>query len=318
MQACVMSSFVGSLELTEKLATALPDKVIPAFGIHPWFCHSFYLGSDRPDKVTHYRSLFADPDGDGPHPELTDSLLEALPPLQSLDSHLASLRSHLARWPDAVVGEVGIDRSFRIPKLDQGASSSSNNRKLTTIRTPIAHQLAVFEAQLDVAVELRRNVSVHAVQAQGELEAVLKRLDEKWGDRFTGSVRQTRKQKAEAKNHARSGVAPAESHRGIHLDIHSPLISTQTLLSLHKRYPSSLFFSFSTTICGRSPRLNDLIAATPDDRLLIESDWNGPSGMERAMWEVLGRVCEAKGWTKEEAVERLARNWDRFMWKTDA
>lgn len=315
-----MSSFIGSLELTAKLATALPQKVTPAFGIHPWFCHALYVGEAAPERISHYRALFTRSEAgvEAAHPELTDALLAALPPLLSLDSHLASLRGHLSRWPTAVVGEIGVDRSFRIPKLDEGSSSAADKRRLTSIRTPVSHQLAVFEAQLDVAVELGRNASVHAVQGQGELEAVLKRLDEKWGERFTGPQRQTRKERAEAKNNRRSGTAPTQSPRGIHIDIHSPLISTQTLTNLHRRYPNSLFFSFSTTICGRSPRLNDLISATPDDRLLIESDWNGPEGMEGAMWEVLGRVCEAKAWRQDEAVERLAANWRRFMWEEEA
>ena len=50
---------------------------------------------------------------------------------------------------------------FRIP-LDYFASP----RHLTTITIPLAHKMTILEAQIEVAVELGRNISMHSVKSQ--------------------------------------------------------------------------------------------------------------------------------------------------------
>lgn len=62
-----------------------------------------------------------------------------------------------------------MDRAFRIPFQPYGAPQP---RQLSPFTVPLDHQLAILEAQLDLAVELRRNVSMHNVkstQATGDL-----------------------------------------------------------------------------------------------------------------------------------------------------
>lgn len=77
-----------------------------------------------------------------------------------LDNVLQELRQNLEAFPNAMLGEVGLDRSFRIP-YDYDASP----RKLSSLTVPIAHQLVVLQAQIDLAVELGRNISLHSVKA---------------------------------------------------------------------------------------------------------------------------------------------------------
>ena len=87
-----------------------------------------------------------------------------------------------------MLGEVGLDRSFRIPTAGGHIAPHSmppledgSERFITysELKTPIAHQLAVLEAQLDVAVKRRRNASVHCVAAQGTLVTLLAKMQQK-------------------------------------------------------------------------------------------------------------------------------------------
>jgi Tat protein secretion system quality control protein TatD with DNase activity len=78
-----------------------------------------------------------------------------------------------------MLGEVGLDRIFRGP-IDYFAQQ----RELTPFVIPLAHQLVVLEAQLDLAVELGRNVSVHSVKSQLNTMELLDRMAKKHGDRW--------------------------------------------------------------------------------------------------------------------------------------
>lgn len=105
-------------------------------------------------------------------------LLPALSDPISLHESIEIQREFLVEFPRAMVGEVGLDRSARIPYSQEG----ENQKRLSPFKTPIDHQVAVLEAQLDVAVELRRNISFHSVDAQGITVDILKRMKQKHGD----------------------------------------------------------------------------------------------------------------------------------------
>jgi Tat protein secretion system quality control protein TatD with DNase activity len=75
-----------------------------------------------------------------------------------------------------MLGEVGLDRVFRIP-LDYFASP----RHLTTFTIPLAHQVAILEAQIEVAVELGRIISVHSVKSQQATLELLGKMKRKSG-----------------------------------------------------------------------------------------------------------------------------------------
>jgi Tat protein secretion system quality control protein TatD with DNase activity len=79
----------------------------------------------------------------------------------------------------------------------------------------------------------------------------------------------------------------------------------------HPEY-RNVFFSFSTAINQRSPRLRANIAAVADDRVLVESDSSSSIGAPERLWDVTGIVAEVKGWTAEEAVAHLERNWRAY------
>jgi Tat protein secretion system quality control protein TatD with DNase activity len=104
---------------------------------------------------------------------LLPTLLDPIP----LNEIISELRSNLSQFPHAMLGEVGLDRAFRVP-YDYDASP----RELTHFHIPIEHQTRILEAQLALAVELKRNVSVHSVKAQQATVDLLTRMSQKHGD----------------------------------------------------------------------------------------------------------------------------------------
>ena len=110
-------------------------------------------------KEDHYRRLFS-PQLDGSDQLEKENLFEKallhLPDPVPLASCLDSIRGHFEEFPAAMLGEVGLDKSARIP-IDPRAEE----RRLSPFLLPFEHQLVVLEAQLNVAVEMKRNISLH-------------------------------------------------------------------------------------------------------------------------------------------------------------
>jgi Tat protein secretion system quality control protein TatD with DNase activity len=104
------------------------------------------------------------------------TLLPSLPEPRPFAEVLAEVRENLTAFPNAMVGEVGLDRAFRVP-VDYHATP----RILTSFSIPLEHQLAVLEAQLELAVELGRNISIHSVKAQQATIDLLARMKKKHG-----------------------------------------------------------------------------------------------------------------------------------------
>ena len=72
-----------------------------------------------------------------------------------------------------------MDRVFRVP-FDYYASP----RRLTSFTIPVEHQLAILEGQLELAVELGRNVSMHSVKSQQVTVELLARMKKRFGERW--------------------------------------------------------------------------------------------------------------------------------------
>lgn len=96
-----------------------------------------------------------------------------------LSDVISEMRANLTDFPDAFVGEVGLDRIFRVP-LDYFAE----RRVLTPFTISIDHQTAILEAQIDLAVELGRSISIHSVKSQLNTVQVLDKMAKKHGDRW--------------------------------------------------------------------------------------------------------------------------------------
>ena len=186
---CAMSCTPVDQPLVRDLARAYPNKVVPAFGqhahtlllvfyliaepgYHPLF--SYWISIEPSStKEEHYRRLFSPTDE---QQKIFDKLLLRLPDPIPLSDILAELRRNLDAFPQAMLGEVGLDRVARVP-IEYGATRG----ELTPFMVPLEHQLAVLESQIDLAVELGRNVSMHSVKVTQVTMDLLSRMCQRHG-----------------------------------------------------------------------------------------------------------------------------------------
>lgn len=307
---------------------------MPCFGWHPWFSHQMFdenaydnvtsLSNDQ--KIAHYRSVLT--------PQSDDKdFLSSLPDPRPFSQFIEQTRSYLQRFPLALIGEVGLDKGFRIPedwlpgeKKDRDDSltpGGREGRKLSPYRVSMDHQRSVLLAQLRLAGEMGRACSVHGVQAHGVVFAT---LAETWKG-HEKKVLSKKEQKREAiaqKNNAAPedsqdepeevGGKPYPPRICLHSYSGSPEYIKQYT---NPAIPADIFFSFSSVINFSTPaaaKSEEAIKAVPDERLLIESDLHmAGDRMDGYLEEIVRKICDIKGWSLEEGVNKLGENWKRFV-----
>ncbi|KAK5109615.1 hypothetical protein LTR62_006852 [Meristemomyces frigidus] len=314
-------------------------KIVPAFGWHPWFSYQMYEESSfdgavsltGEQKVQHYQRVLT------PKPDDRDFLL-SLPEPRPFAAYLARTRDYLIRYPLALIGEVGLDRSFRLPvpetpaqeaQREQGLTPGGREgRQLSPYRVPLDHQRKILLAQLRLAGEMRRAVSVHGVAAHG---AVFDALAETWKGHEKHVPSKRERRRAEAANHAEA-TAPDGTEAQIsappseplpcppRVCLHSFSGPAETVkMYIDPQVPCEVFFSFSTTIntWSENPdggKVEAAVRAVPDDRILIESDLHTAGDrMDDYLAEIIRKLCEVRGWEVEEGVRILGANWRKFV-----
>ncbi|KAI7335478.1 Metallo-dependent hydrolase [Hortaea werneckii] len=316
-------------------------KLVPAFGWHPWFSHQMfdeaeYEGASTltpEQKVSHYQEVLTPKSDDR-------EFLLALPDPRPFRDFIGQTKEYLRRYPLALVGEVGLDRSFRIPEAwlpeqaqqrdDSLTPGGREGRRLSPYKVSIDHQRKVLLAQLHLAGEMQRAVSVHGVAAHGLVHDT---LAETWkGYEKKGQSRKERKKAAEATGAVQADTA--DCGESLQPETPKPYPPRVCLHSFSgpaetvKQYtashvPCEVFFSFSTTINAWADRDSDrpktgkveaAVLQVPDDRILIESDLHtAGERMDHYLAEIIIKICEVKGWELEDGVKRLGENWRRFM-----
>ncbi|KAF9650531.1 Metallo-dependent hydrolase [Thelephora ganbajun] len=298
---CAMSARTRDQPLVRELATRCPDKVIPAFGYHPWWAHQIALTKPE-SKRKHYESLLLSSSPSEEDLAAFEKVLENQPEPRLFDDILLEVRKNLSDFPSALVGEIGLDRPVRIP-YDYDATP----RVLSQFTIPFEHQLKIFEAQLELAVELKRNVSMHSVRAHDATMQVFERIAEKFGDKFWD----------------------------VSVDLHSCGASAQMWKEFERKF-CNVFISPSTIHNTRSENYKKLVETVSPKRLLIESDYYTISDLTSQTIKMLNTVSEIKGWPIEQewideedtdgvntrpkipeeewgAVRRLESNWKAFL-----
>ena len=278
---CAMSTRPDDQSLVVDFAAENPHVVVPFYGYHPWYSHLFFISSE----TAHYTSILK------PCPP-TD-FLEHLPTPISWTQTLLELRKRLESNPRAQIGEIGMDKSFRLPTHLNG-----ERKGLSPYKTSAEHQSRMFVDQVRLAMELSRAVSVHSVQCHGILFQLLQSL---W---------------SELPTHATNPEATTGIHRKPRICIHSASIPPETLRQyISPSVPWRVYFSFSMAINSRYGRkLVELIWATPEDRILIESDWHSEGKMRRRQLVDIARVViHVKQWDTNKGIDILERNFRAFV-----
>ncbi|KAF2849661.1 Metallo-dependent hydrolase [Plenodomus tracheiphilus IPT5] len=297
------------------------ERIVPCFGWHPWFAHQMYIPDDETNtsttdppkpltgdaKLTHYQSVLQ-PSHPNPSPEDLQTL-HSLPDPTPFSLFLTQTRAHLASHPYALIGEIGLDRSFRIPTPWSTTSSiwetrnheltlgGREGRHLTPFRCAPQHQKRIFQLQLRLAGEMGRAVSVHGVQAHGVL---LEAMRELWVgyEKKVLSKRERKRRGYDDESVASVSTLEDTNNNNTHttkqqqtLESNPPPFPPRICLHsysgppthlkqyLHPSIPSQIYISFSTAI-NLSDALHDptppsfeaVVRAVPDHMLLVESD----------------------------------------------
>ena len=303
--------------------------IIPAFGWHPWFSHQVFVDEkgNRSSKLDHYRKAIS------PSPVNAD-FVATLPDPRPLSTLLHQTRNYLQQYPYAIVGEVGLDRAFRIPGYETAngyerdpalTPGGREGRRLSEYRVDMQHQRRILKAQLDVAAEMQRAVSVHGVGAHG---LVFETLKETWRghERRTLSKRERKRKGNIDAEHGLVELSEADkqsSHSGNpkpfppRICLHSYSGPADTMRQyLHPSVPAIIFFSFSHLVNFSTPssKAVSVIQAVPDDKILAESDLHAAGEkMDGLLEDVIRKICQIKGWTLEDGMKQLHLNWLHFI-----
>lgn len=347
---------------TQPVGNALPQRVIPSFGWHPWFSHQLYddilLGKaeatfdptaqDRKaQKRQHYNAVLS------PSPESKDDegFIDELPDPQPLSGLIAQTRTYLEAHPYALVGEIGLDKAFRLPSHgpamdDEMTPGRRNGQRLSPYRVNMDHQRRIFIAQLNLAGEMGRPVSVHGVQAPGILFDTLKSTFKGHEKRIV--TNRERKKIAPNVDEEFSSSDEEEEHDGHHeklsengtarkakkykpkpypprICLHSFSSAVQTLQQyIHDRsIPAQIYFSFSLLVNYSSGGheherkkhvADEVIRACPDARVLLESDLHTAGlEMDDMLEQIYRKACLAKGWDLHDGVRMIGKNYEEFI-----
>ncbi len=345
----IMATRARDQELVESVASRLgggaePTVVVPSFGWHPWFSHLLYddspaTGHQQPDgddatvRRKHLAAVLTPAPADSANSAAgadEDVIGLLAPELRPLSGFLAETRARLRRHQGALVGEIGIDRAFRLPWPEAGQTKGG----LSPYRVRPEHQARVLLAQLALAADEGRAVSVHGVQAHGLLldtltgtwrgheRAVASRRVRRMaapGAEAEGEEEEEEEEEKEEKEGEHGASKPYPGRICLHSFSGPPEILRRYV---DRRVPARVFFSFSTAVnftsAAAASRTAHVVAACPDDRVLAESDLHvaGPR-MDAALEDVCRRICAIKGWPLREGVARMGRNFQDFISSED-
>lgn len=333
--AFIASSSLGLSNVTE-LQREGATTVVPAFGRHPWFSHELFDNSvEHPTfdvelaknnleeaKMKHYSAVLT------PTP-LDAAFVADLPTPEPLTQFIQETKKRLKTFPLAMVGEIGLDKGFRLPgpwtaetkaAADPARTPGGRQRRpLSRTNITMEHQKAVLMAHLRLAGEMGRAVSVHGVQVHGTLFDILVSC---WkGHEKKKRVRSDRTDETEKGNI--DTTQDENTSQGLpyppRVCLHSFSGKSEGVRQyLNPKFPSDIFFSFSKTNnlrdnVGRA-KMEDALKMVPGDRLLVESDIHtAGERMDAELEETYRTICTIKGWDLESGVRQIARNWEHFV-----
>ncbi|XHF97967.1 hypothetical protein AWENTII_001542 [Aspergillus wentii] len=332
------------VEATKSVTTSRKkERILPCFGWHPWFSHQIFddegTRKDEDDpfmttqlKQAHYEKVLT------PSPD-DETFIFALPDPKPLSHLISETRTRLLAHPTALVGEVGLDRAFRLPNAwtKQEVQSrdatmtpgSREGRSLSPYRVQLDHQKTVLRAQLQLAGELSRPVSVHSVQAHGAVFDLLKEL---WSGHERKVLSRRERKQRDAERSQRGEADEEDEEKEASSKTNATPFPFPSRICMHSysgpvdpvrqfldpSNPSDVYFSFSSLINFSGPssqKVIQVIKALPDDRVLIESDLHtAGKQMDDLLEEVARQVCDVRGWDLRKGVQQLADNWRRFVY----
>ncbi|WVF68863.1 hypothetical protein IAT40_003636 [Kwoniella sp. CBS 6097] len=164
------------------------------------------------------------------------------------------------------------ERSEQGEENEEEEEEEEEWKRLTPFKVPMAHQRAILDLQMDVAVELGVNISFHSVACAGPSLDALISMRDRHGGRFTNRI---------------------------NVDVHSAGGWSGPFWAQAEKNLLNLYASPSIFITGRSPSASTLIASISTDRILVESDSHDVRLSDRVVWAAAVWISQIKGWKLE-------------------
>ncbi|KAI9901591.1 hypothetical protein N3K66_003408 [Trichothecium roseum] len=308
-------------------------KVVPSFGWHPWFSHQLFDDSaTQPTympgsedaagvyaaKKAHYQAVLT------PSPD--DDFVRALPEPTPISVYLSRTREYLRTYPLALVGEIGVDKAFRLPEAFPESHSHDSDitpggregRRLSPHRVKMTHQQAILKAQLGLAGDVGRAVSVHGVQAHGVLHDTIQ-ATWKGRERVVRSARERKRVAPGAEESSDEDETVGGRPYPPRICLHSFSGSVEVMEQwLKPVIPAVIFFSFSVAVNlgteSATSKFEDVVRAMPDNKILVESDLHtAGTEMDDTLEDMCRRICRIKSWSLEEGLGKIGDNYKAFI-----
>jgi Tat protein secretion system quality control protein TatD with DNase activity len=271
----------------------LPFRIIPAFGVHPWFIHELTDEDWLPMTEGNVTSTI---EHSGDRPRWT-----------------YEIECFLRNNPTAIVGEIGLDRfHFTVTDDATGTTNNSNNTNTNTkeLTTPIQQQIKVFQAQVELAMRYQRPVCIHCVQAFGSLFDVL------------AEIKNTHHQTLPNKIyfHAYGGKLNTIAQLISFCEGKTPKTKQETSSTTTRttsRHCTKCYFGFAPVVNSRSHKTPDIIRAIGLSRLLLETDLEDVTLVSQSLKDGIQYIAEALGIDETTVIEQTTKNAIEFYHLTE-
>ncbi|SCU83443.1 LAFA_0D03642g1_1 [Lachancea sp. 'fantastica'] len=277
---CVMSNNSYDWQRVKSLTHQDSNTKI-GFGVHPWYCHLYYVGEKdcKLTKETHYKSVLQ-----GSNTEEVDQIISRLPEPINLQEHI---QAEFEATRCACIGEIGLDKLFRLP--ENGFFQGDERAPLSRVKVSMDHQTRVFIEMCKLAAKHSLAVSIHCVKSPSLMFELCKKH--------------------------------LLTHSDVNLCLHSFTGSLETLTgSWLKTFPSErLFLSFSSYInLKNDDSAAKLVKALPRECILTETDftWDtaDPASIIRELDLILSHIAHQHDLQSlQEAKELVYSNFQRFI-----
>ncbi|PVU95495.1 hypothetical protein BB561_001789 [Smittium simulii] len=249
------------------LARVYPKQVVPGFGIHPWFVNWVIKGEQLAKESTSANI----------HCPGNSNIKEAKAPSSIFDdknqaipvSWENTLIEYLEEFPDAIVGEFGLDRTA----VDRE----------TLVLYDWNKQVEIFYKQYKIAALNKRSVSLHCVRAHQQLYDLLASI-------YPPKQKKPKPSHLNLDRNEQSITAMVNCAAPVaNIMLHSYSGSAEMLVRFFKLpdIGRRIYISLSQLVNMRSANRTKLVVAkTPSDRILIESDIESPANAKTALAEI--------------------------------
>lgn len=285
---CLMStSFFDIDTVHETMLNS--EKVVPYYGVHPWYSHLFRVHDLS--KEEHYNKVLL--------PAPPQELLDILPEPVDFFEYLAKMRDYAKACRDKKryfgIGELGLDKLFRVPTNGfYGNPDITENVRLSNSKVTMDHQLTIYSKQLELANELKVPVSLHCVKAHGA---------------FFDSL-------AKSSNYNDIPAIILHSYTG-------SIEQARSWVKEYRKKPTKLLFSFSNYINSteqKLPTLHDVLDILEDLQVLLETDMpldrffllDEDQAYNEHSQGITLAVCSHKKWDPKEAAHLFYENSTRI------